>query len=35
VRVRAPKATAASGEKRRPVIVSRRALRGSRDDATG
>ena len=35
VRVRAPKTTAASGEKRRPVIVSRRALRGSRDDATG
>ena len=35
VRVRAPKPTAASGEKRRPVIVSRRALRGSRDDATG
>jgi hypothetical protein len=35
VRVRAPKATAASGDKRRPVIVSRRALRGSRDDATG
>jgi hypothetical protein len=35
VRVRAPKPTAGSGEKRRPVIVSRRALRGSRDDATG
>ena len=35
VRVRAPKPTAASGDKRRPVIVSRRALRGSRDDATG
>jgi hypothetical protein len=35
VRVRAPKTTAATGEKRRPVIVSRRALRGSRDDATG
>jgi hypothetical protein len=34
VRVRAPKPTAAGGEKRRPVIVSRRALRGSRDDAT-
>ena len=35
VRVRAPKTTAASGGKRRPVILSRRALRGSRDDATG
>ncbi len=35
VRVRAPKHTATTGEKRRTVIVSRRALRGSRDDATG
>jgi hypothetical protein len=33
VRVRAQKAPAASGEKRRPVIVSRRALRGTPDDA--
>ena len=35
VRVRAPQPAATNGDKRRPVIVSRRALRGSRDDATG
>ncbi len=32
VRVKAPKATGTTGDKRRPVIVSRRALRGSRED---
>ena len=34
VRVKAPKVTGATGDKRRPVIVSRRALRGSREDAS-
>ncbi len=34
VRVKAPKATGKTGEKRRPVILSRRALRGSGGDVT-
>ena len=34
VRVKAPKVTNTTGDKRRPVILSRRALRGSGDDVT-